>query len=160
MELLAEAAEDVIAEYPSLAEHDGSTFFLDASSIAMTDKEFVVAATRNYLLGEGMVEKTDKAEADLIVTPRASAAAIDDHTVLVGLPPLSFSSPVGGLELPELSLFKVDYQRGRNRMGFDIIDSEGQLAIDQPLNGKQVYYTRWTVLSLITFRTTNLENPF
>jgi hypothetical protein len=107
------------------------------------------------------MEAPEAAKADIVVYPRIANSAIDDWSVSFGLPALPLVIPgVGGLAIPELPLFKLETQRGRNRMGVYAVDKSGKLSFEIPFVSKETYYKRWVLLFIVSFRTTDLEKPF
>jgi hypothetical protein len=137
------------------------TFTMVTDEVDTEYQKTIVSRARQELLLRGYRVATDPEAADVVVHLRADYAGLDDSSFLLGLPSIPIVTPAGGLETPELALFKRDSQRARNRLSLYAIDREtGELLFEDTAQGLQTFFTRWRVLFLIGFRTTNLEEPF
>jgi hypothetical protein len=137
------------------------TFTLVTEEVDTEYEKVLISRARQEMLLNGYRVAADPETADIVVHVRADYAGIDDSNFLVGLPSIPIVTPAGGLETPELALFKRDSQRARNRLSLYGIDrNTGELLFDDTAQGTQTYFTRWRILFLIGFRTTNLEKPF
>lgn len=159
--LMSASAADSIRAV-SLQDMQGASFKLDASEIVSSDKDVIVSMVRQQLLEGGMIEAPDAAKADVTVHARVDFSAIDDSSTLLGVPELPIPVPaVGTFQSPEIAFFKQVTQLGRNKAAFyGVRNSDGSLAFLAEPGAGQRFYRRWTILFLISFRTTNLEAPF
>lgn len=162
MALMSEAAERTIAqlELPPMAA-TYKKFHLDDSGFEGTDSKFMLSELRRHLLTGNAMGERPKDDADLVVYPRAAIAAMDESKLLIGIP--EFPVPLGATTLttPEIALFKRHIQRGRTKLGmFATNTDDGLLAFDAGIKSGNTFYTRWTVLILFTFATTDLTEPY
>ncbi len=162
--LLSKSAEGTLdqMDFSSLAGH---RFFIQEDKFDAVDSKYVLLSLRERLLKASMEAAPSADKADIIVYPRVAAAGIDDYEFLFGIPSIGIPVPgnamSGSLKTPELALFKINRQWGRNRMA---VHSEkatsGTLVLDTPVFGNETYYTRYTILIFFGFRLTNLGKPF
>jgi len=159
--LLSESAVRSVAQM-DFKQHEGKSFFIKEDKFEAVDGKFVMGEVRNKLLEDGLRGAAKEEDADLLVWPRSGAHGIDDSKFLLGIPSIPIPIPtVGTLETPELALFKLERQRGRDRSAIVLEDREtGALAQETGAKSAQVHYDRWVILIFIGFRTTNLGRPF
>jgi hypothetical protein len=158
--LLSQSAESSVAEFEIPAELRGKSYFLVEDQFEAMDGRYVIAQVHQKLLAAGL-KAGGKKTADVYVYPSVGNAAIDDSSLFLGVPALPIPIPnVGSLTLPELALFKLQRQLGRNRMSAYGHHSTGELAFRTATVSSQKYYTRWTILFFVAFRTTDLAAPF
>jgi hypothetical protein len=158
--LLSQSAESTLAGLEIPAALQGKSYFLVEDQFEATDGKWVVAQVHQKLLAAGL-KAGGKKTADVFVYPSVANAAIDDSRWFLGLPALPIPIPnVGAVTLPELALFKYDTQRGRNRMNVYGHHGSGELAFQTATGSTEKYFTRWTILLFIAFRTTDLAAPF
>lgn len=159
--LLSEAAER------SLAALEGKTvlykrFYLDETPFEAYDEQFILSALRLRLLSLGLHSVSSEKDADLIVYPRAAVAAIDESSSLLGIPSVPIPFPgVGTIPTPELALLKKIRLVARNKIGVYAIDANDRsLAFDMKTASANTYYTRWTILFIISFSKSDLTEPY
>jgi hypothetical protein len=158
--LLSQSAESTVADFQIPAELRGKSYFLVEDQFEAADGKYVIAQVHQKLLAAGL-KAGGKKTADVFVYPSVANAGIDDSKIFLGMPELPIPVPnVGTLSIPELALFKWDAQRGRNRMNAYGHHASGELAFQTATVSTQKYYTRWTLLFFIAFRTTDLAAPF
>lgn len=140
----------------------GARFYLDTSEFEAVDEEFVLSTLRLELLRQGLLAVEEREEADVIVIPRTAISAIDENSSLIGIPDLPIPVPgVGVIQTPEIALFKRAKQIGLTRLGYyGLNQGDSSLAFDAGTASGRSTYTRWTVLFMISFRTTNLSEPY
>lgn len=162
MALLSSAAERVMNKYEDPAALAGMSFFLDISELKAVDSEYVISALRLDLLKAGLNEAASRDDADLVVRPRTAVHGIDDSEVLLGIPAVPIVIPgAGSVETPELALFKRIYQRATSKFGaYAQRRDDGSLAFNWGEEWGRAFYTRWTILVFINFRTTDLPAPW
>ncbi len=161
MALLSQSAESALlqlrGDLPA-----GSRFYMDTSEFEASDEDFVLSTLRLELLRHGMLAVDEEEDAEIVVIPRAAISAIDEGSTLIGLPEFGIPVPGAGMfATPELALFKRHKQEAITRLGYYGINREdASLAFDKGTSAASNTYTRWTVLFVITFRTTNLSEPY
>lgn len=145
-----------------LNDMDAKTFFLKTNEVVSPDDEVVISMVRQQLLKQGLREAATVEEAELVVYLRADFSAIDDSEAFVGIPAIPVPVPgVGTVSTPELALYKQHSQYGRNKISFYAKrDDGGSLFFVAEPDPGQRHYIRYTILFLISFRTTNLPKPF
>ncbi|CAN5297123.1 hypothetical protein BH09SUM1_BH09SUM1_09280 [soil metagenome] len=136
--------------------------FIEDSELKAPDKEYVLSALRLRMAKLGMHPVAKQEDADIIIYPRAGMAGIDDSGTLIGIPAIPLVVPGGGsVTTPELALFKRAKQIGRTKLGLYGIDAKSRfIAFDFDRQSGQAYYTRWTLLFIITFASTDLIDPY
>ena len=159
--LLSQASERSIAlmDFKSLA---GKSFVIKEDKWDAVDGKFVLAQLREQLLASGLTAADKEESATLLVYPRSGAHGIDDSEFLLGLPAIPVPIPtVGTLQTPELALFAIKRQRGRDRMGVEVEERKtGVLAKQTDMIATQTRYDRYTILIFFGFHTTDLGKPF
>jgi hypothetical protein len=164
--LISTAAEQAISQLQiaKLKPRTGfvnKTYHIDSTNFKGADTEFAIAALNDKLLTQKMrVGKAD--EADIILHTRAGYAATDESIFRIGIPPIPVPLPgTSGLVLPELNLFKKHRADGKYRLGVTAVGREsGELVFRHPDLRGQKHYTKWTVLLIISWRSTDLPEPF
>lgn len=159
--LLSTAADRSILglDAPELSGH---SFFVENRDLEGVDVEYVRAALSESLLRSGMNEANSPEDAEILVYPRLAYAAVDDSGFIFGIPEMSM--PVigmGALPIPEMALFKVGRQEGKNRLAVHgVWRADGSLAFRINPAAGYAYHTRWTVFFFFSWRTTDLGPPF
>lgn len=159
--LLAEAAEKTIGDFMGdLSSYENA--YIETSEVQAADDQYLFSRLRLRLGQLGLNNVTTREAADLIVYPRVATAGIDEYSFLLGIPSLPITIPAAGtIETPELALFKRQSQTARNRMAVYGLDAEtGALAFDMGPQAGSSYFTRYTILFLISFRKTDLPSPY
>ena len=165
--LLSQAVEQSV-ESLNVKGQEGRTFYVQGDEIfALSAKDefgasYVAEAITHRLLSAGMHLASGPDEAEIVVYPRVHFVAVDDRESLLGIPSIPLPIPgVGTVNTPEIALFKFHGQYGRARLSLFAVDEEsGQLLFDAASQPTQKHYSRWTVLVILGWRTTNLGSPF
>ncbi len=158
--LLSQSAESTLADQTIPAELRGKSYFLVESQFEATDGKWVIAQVHQKLLAAGL-KAGGKKTADIFVYPAVANAAIDDWEWLLGVPSLPVPIPqVGVITTPEAAIFKYTTQRGRNRMNLYGHHGSGELAFQTATGSTEKYFSRWTLLFILSFHTTDLASPF
>lgn len=164
--LLTEAAEETISKIDPDILYYYQRFLIDTTEFDAYEKSYIINAMRLRFLEHGMHHVTDRAQADVVIYPRSGVSALDESRVFIGIPAIplpvpSFDGSGGFASTPEVAFFKRDTQVSRSRLGLYGVDgNSGTLAFDLGILSSQRYYTRWTFLGLIGFRTTDLGPPY
>lgn len=126
------------------------------------DSRYLEALVEKKLLlnGARLAENEDKA--DLIINLLIDYAAIDDSNFILGLPSVPLPIPgVASIQTPEISIFSKHGQYARAGLTLLGIDSSSR-SLSFKLISKPVesHYSRWNLLLLLGWRTTDLNEPF
>jgi hypothetical protein len=112
-QLLISTAADRAAARLAFHVPKGSKVFLDSADFSGYDSKYAIAAITDSLLKQGAHLVDSKAKADTVVEIRAGALSTDQRVTLFGIP--SFNVPIplaGGLQFPEIALYKKQLQEG------------------------------------------------
>ncbi len=161
MAILSESAEKALYQLRG-GLPTGKRFYLNTSEFEASDEEFVLSTLRLELLRQGMFAVEDSEDADVVIIPRTAISAIDEGSTLIGIPEFPIPVPtVGVINTPEIALFKRMKQEAVTRIGYYGINREdASLAFDKGTGAASSTYTRWRVLFVISFRTTDLSEPY
>jgi len=140
----------------------GRMFWIVSDDFEATDAKYTLSCLRRRLLEIGARAAASKDEAELLVYPAAANAAIDESSILIGLPAIPVVVPgVGAMTTPEMPLFRRVSQKGRNRMALFVENAwDGALAHSIAPVASERFYTSWTILFLFSYKTTDLCAPF
>lgn len=124
--------------------------------------EYITSLIEQELLRNGAKLAKNEANSDLIVNILIDYAAIDDSNFILGLPSVPVPVPgVGTIQTPEISLFSKHGQYAR--AGFTLVAIETPsktLSFERQTKPTESHYSRWSLLLLLGWRTTDLEEPF
>ncbi|RMH03718.1 MAG: hypothetical protein D6704_12230 [Nitrospirae bacterium] len=96
-------------------------------------------------------------EARYAVTILVEALGVEQAVSFLGMPPVQ--SVLLPFSLPELTLFKAQYQTGYTRFRLDVFEvGTGQFVHSTPWYHAETYYNHFTVFFFIPFWTTNLAD--
>lgn len=157
-QLLLSTAADRAVDRMSFDLLDDRKVYLDVQYLDSYRREYLTGALRDALGSAGAHLTEDRLDADIIAEPRASALSIDETDALLGIPSMAIPVPLsGGLSIPELALYKKHKQNAIGKLSVHCYDRtrEQTVASIGPTVGR-AYYNRWSLLFLITFRTTDL----
>jgi len=134
----------------------GQKAFLDVSGLECVDKAYVVDALKQNLAKDD-VRLVDKAEdAEFTVTVRAGMLATQAGAALFGLPALKIPIPmVGTMDSPEVALYKHVKQDGLAKLCVSAYNKDKRL-VGTHEGQAHTRYSRWTVLLLVHWDTTNV----
>jgi hypothetical protein len=157
-QLLISTAADRVMTSCDLAPLAGKRVFLDTASFDGLDKAYAIGTVADRLSTQGALLVADRKDADVVATIRSGALSIDRTTFLIGIPPIPLPVPlVGILQTPELALFKRDAQTGLAKVGLTACETpSGKHALSVGPVSSTSYYNVWTMLFVISFRTTNI----
>lgn len=160
MALLSQSAEKAIAAF-TMPDLTGETVFLDDTQFEATDEQFQLSALRLALLRVGAREVPEAADATIQVRTRSGISGTDERAYLIGIPAIPIVIPgAGTVSTPELALYKRSSQRGHNKIGIYGVRKNGDLAFDLGTTTGSNHFTRYTYLILITYRKTDLSEPY
>ena len=149
------------------------SIYIDTNSIEECDAaicgldrytRYLVYSLKETLLQKGFHVSDNKETADLVAHIKLDYAAIDDGETLVGLPSIPIPIPgVGTVGTPEIALFSKTTQYGRVRFSLHAVENKektDKLVFSNQSKAAETYYSRWTVLLIFGFKTTDLAKPF
>jgi hypothetical protein len=94
---------------------------------------------------------------DLTLQVFATALAVDTADTLFGVP--SMQVPVLAVPIPEIALFKWERSRGHAEIQLYTYDQTGALITQLPDALGEAKYDRYTILILISFSASDLDEP-
>jgi len=159
--LLTETARQAVNEM-QVPPMDGKAYAIKPEGFEAVEKAFVLSSLSEKLLKAGGRLPQGDAKPDVDVEPRTNYAQIDQGVFLVGLPSIPIPVPGAGVvQSPELAIFKKDTQKARTKFSaFGVNKSDGSLAFATESPASKRYYTRWTILFIFNFKSSNLGKPF
>ena len=135
----------------------GKTVFVDVSQLEGTEKAYALNEIREHLGRAGALMAADKAKADAVAEVRAGALETDSSVFLFGIPAIPIPVPgAGTLTTPELALFKKAKQTGTAKIAINVLDAEGKQLLTTGRKHGASFFTRWTLLILVNFETTDI----
>lgn len=126
------------------------------------DSKYIEALVEKKLLLHGARLAEDATKADIIINLLIDYAAIDDSNFILGLPSVPLPIPgVASIQTPEISIFSKHGQYARAGLTLVGVDSSSR-SLSFKLISKPVesHYSRWNLLLLLGWRTTDLSAPF
>ncbi len=158
--LLSQAAEASIPQI-AFSDVDGKQYFVKQDLFEATDGKYLLAVLNKHLVELGGMPADSEEEAEVLIYPAVAHAAVDDTSFLIGFPEIPLVIPgIGSVTVPELALFGYALQKGHNRMFLNVehADDARPPSSTETVSGHK-FYTRWRILFLISFRTTDLDPP-
>lgn len=123
------------------------------------EQRFLMGAIGQWLGEQGLRLPPEDQEAMYKIQILVQSLGTEQSRSFFGMPPVQ-----GGLlpfAIPELSLFKAQYQSGLTRFRLDIFETKtGQFIRSTPWLQASTFYNEYTLLFFIDFRRTNLVGPF
>ncbi len=159
--LLTETAREAV-EGLRVPVIDSQSFAMQTEGFETVENHFVVSAMKEKVLEAGGRLAQGENTPDLEVEPRVNYAQIDDGMFLIGLPAIPIPVPnAGTIQTPELALWKKETQKGRTKFSaWAVNKDDGALAFAAETPASVRYYSRWTILFILKFKTTDLGEPF
>jgi hypothetical protein len=136
--LLSSAADRAMASV-DLDIFAGRTAYLDLTYFDSYDSKYAEGEIRDALFRAGalLVDKTTNA--DVIIEARSGALAIDNDTILFGIPNMSVPIPLSvPIEIPEIALYKTQTQHSYAKFALLAYANQSRTHIysSGPLDGK------------------------
>lgn len=160
--LLSQSVEDTLSKM-KLETIAGKTFVVKKDFCSATDSEFLLGALNCRLLelGGSGADDEKSTSTQIVVYPVVAHSAVDDSSLLIGIPDFPLTVPgVGSITIPETAFYKHSIQTGRNRMMVYARERKtGRLVFCTGEISSEKNYERWVVLFLLHFRTTDLKSP-
>jgi hypothetical protein len=113
---------------------------------------------RTRLEARGVRVAREAEPADVVVRFFAGALAVDTAQTLFGIPS-ALQLPVLAVQLPEIALFKWERSRGHTEVQVYTYDADGRFLERLPDARGESKWNRFTFLILITFTTSDLDDP-
>jgi len=136
-------------------EFTGKTVTVDFYGLT-PDKDFMKEFFTAWLQGHQVQIATDRKQAQLQLKVFAPVLAVDQGQSFVGAP--SFTVPILGLAIPEISLFKNVRHSGHAEVEIYTIDGGTEKFVDQcpPAIG-EAQYDDYTIMFVIHFTRSDIE---
>lgn len=120
---------------------------------------FLIGAVSRWIGEQGLRIPPDEQEATYQIQILVQSLGTEQSRSFFGMPPVQ--SVVIPFSLPEISLYKAQYQSGFTRFRLDIFERKtGQFIRSTPWLQASTFYNEYTLLFFIDFRRTNLIGPF
>jgi hypothetical protein len=135
----------------------GDTINLDTSGLTV-EQRFFKGAIGGWL-GERGLKITDSEEAKYRIHILVQSLGTEQSISFFGLPPIE--SVLLPIALPEIAVFKGQYQTGYTRFRLDIYETvTGKFIRSTPWFQGSTYFNEYTILFFFDFQFTDLIGPF
>jgi hypothetical protein len=135
----------------------GDTVVLDASTLTV-EQRFFKGALGGWLGEKGLNVVTDSDDAKYRAIVLVQSLGTEQSTSFFGLPPIE--SVLLPFALPEISVFKAQYQTGYTRFRMDFFENKsGKFIRSTPWFQGSTYFNEYTVLFFFDFQFTDLVAP-
>lgn len=136
----------------------GDTVILDSSGLT-GETGFIKSAIGDWLGERGLQIAGDSQAAKYRIHVLVQALGLEQKNSLMGIPPIQ--STIIPFALPEIALFKTQYQTGYARFRLDIFESAtGKFLRSTPWFQGMTYFNEYTILFFFNFHSTDLTAPF
>ena len=136
----------------------GDTVSLDTSALTV-EQRFFKGALAGWLGERGLHILLDSREAKYRLHILVQALGTEQSVSFFGIPPIQ--SGLLPIAIPEVALYKAQYQSGYTRFRLDIFEAAtGKFLRSTPWFQGSTYFNEYTVLVFIDFQATNLIAPF
>jgi hypothetical protein len=135
----------------------GDTIHLDTSGLTV-EQRFFKGAIGGWLGERGLKILQDSDEAKYRIHILVQSLGTEQSVSFFGLPPIE--SVLLPFALPEIAVFKGQYQTGYTRFRLDIYETAtGKFIRSTPWFQASTYFNEYTVLFFIDFQRTDLIGP-
>ncbi len=135
----------------------GESVVLDASTLTV-EQRFFKGALGGWLGEKGLNVVTDSDDAKYRAVILVQSLGTEQSTSFFGLPPLE--SVLLPIALPEISVFKAQYQAGYTRFRMDFFENKtGNFIRSTPWFQGSTYFNEYTILFFFDFQFTDLVAP-
>ena len=159
--LLTEATERSLAhqDLPSLPIPQGTAVSLDVSAVTtwgqQSDRDVLADILRGWLGEQGFFVRDSKEDADFRLKVITNALGTEFSETFIGMP--AFQSILIPFALPELVLFRAQYQTGFARFYVNLFENATDRFMGTtPVYTGETYHNNYTFLLILGFNTTNL----
>lgn len=136
----------------------GDTVRLDTSGLTV-EQRFFTGAIAGWLGERGLKVIPDSDDAKYRIHVLVQALGTEQSVSLFGLPPIE--SVLLPFALPEIAVFKGQYQSGYTRFRLDIFETAtGKFIRSTPWFQGSTYFNEYTLLFFFDFHSTDLIAPF
>jgi hypothetical protein len=148
---LPEEANSIVAIPP------GASVAIDTSGLS-ADQIFLQKALAGWLGQQGYALQKNEDKADYRISVIVRSLGTELGNSFFGMPPVT--SQLIPFSLPELALYKAQYQTGYAKFHLDIFElPEGTLLQSTPPYAAETHFNNHTVLLFFTINSTDLESP-
>ncbi|WP_292988078.1 hypothetical protein [Nitrosomonas sp.] len=157
--LLSEAVTSSLSQRPEipLMVPKNASVLIDISGIS-TDKGFVREVLAGWLGQQGYLVQTDIEKAHYQLSIIVESLGTEYGESFFGMPQVS--STFIPVSLPELALYKAQYQTGYVKFYCNIFElPTGRFIQSTPSFIAETFYNEYTVLFVFSFKSTNLLSP-
>lgn len=136
----------------------GHTVYLDTSGLTV-EQRFLKGAIGGWLGERGLQIAPDPSDARYQIHILVQAFGTEQSGSLFGLPQVE--TTLFPFALPEIALFKAQYQSGYTRFRLDIYETAtGTFIRSTPWFQGSTYFNEYTILFFFDWHTTDLIGPF
>lgn len=144
-------------ENPSLPLPAGESLFLEVSGLTV-NKTYVKDVVTRWLGEQGFRVQSESDNPSYKVIILVEGLGTEQSQSFFGFPPVQ--SAFIPFALPELPIYKAQYQKGYTRFRLDIYERESdQFVRSTPWYQHATYFHEYTLLFFIGFHRTNLAGP-
>jgi hypothetical protein len=136
--LLSSSADRAMASV-NLGIFAGRSVYLDLAYFDSYDSKYAEGEIRDALFRAGALLVNSETNADVIIEARSGALAIDNDTILFGIPNMSVPIPLSvPIEIPEIALYKTQTQHSYAKFALlaYVNRSRAHIYSSGPLDGK------------------------
>jgi hypothetical protein len=135
----------------------GETVTLDTTGL-MLEQRFLIGAVGPWLGTQGLLLKPEVKQANYRIQILVQALGTEQSQSFFGIP--AIQSVVIPFALPEIALYKAQYQSGFTRFRLDIFETTtGKFIRSTPWLEATTYYNEYTIFMFFSFHTTDLLGP-
>jgi hypothetical protein len=138
-QLLLSSAADRAMSSVNLDMFAGRTVYLDDTYFDSYDSKYAEGEIRDALFRAGALLMDKESNADIIIEARSGALAIDNDTILFGIPNMSVPIPLSvPIEIPEIAFYKTQTQHSYAKFALLAYANQSRAHIysSGPLDGK------------------------
>ncbi len=134
-----------------------ATVHLETAGLTI-EQRFLIGAVRRWLGEQGLRIPPDSQKATYHIQILVQSLGTEQSRSFFGMPPVQ--SVLIPFALPEISIYKAQYQTGFTRFRLDIYETTtGQFVRSSPWLQSSTFYNEYTLLFFIDFHRTNLIGP-
>ncbi len=108
----------------------GHSVYLDVGYIDCSDKNYVIAATRDRILQAGARLMSKPEEAEIIVEARAGAVGTDQTESYIGIPEVAMPGPIP-VAIPQIKMWNRSSQTATAKIGLVAYDAKTRKVLGQ-----------------------------
>ncbi len=136
----------------------GETVTLDTTDLTV-EKRFFIGALGQWLGEQGLLLTPEAKDANYRIQVLIQSLGTEQSHSFFGMPPVQ--SVLIPFALPEITLYKAQYQTGYTRFRLDIFENTtGKFIRSTPWFEATTYFNEYTLLFFFGFHETNLLGPF